>query len=67
MRKAADALDKGAKGYSVWTIAEVVGHAVENASLEGIELLLGLTMSRYAGDASGEAKRACVVAVKLPG
>ncbi len=66
VRKAADALDKGAKGYSVWTIAEVVGHAVENASLEGIKLPLGLTMSRYAGDASGEAKRACVLAVKLP-
>lgn len=65
VRKAADALDKGAKGYSVWTIAEVVGHAVENASLEGIKLPLGLTMSRYAGDASAEAKRACVEAVKL--
>ncbi|HEV2509692.1 hypothetical protein [Bosea sp. (in: a-proteobacteria)] len=66
VRKAADALDKGAQGYSVWTIAEVVGHAVENASLEGIKLPLGLTMSRYAGDASGEAKKACVGAVKLP-
>lgn len=53
VRKAAYAPDKRAHGYSGWTIAEVVGHAVENASLEGIKLPLGLTMSRYAGDASG--------------
>ncbi|WP_157733063.1 tyrosine-type recombinase/integrase [Bosea sp. AS-1] len=67
VRKAADALVKGVQGYSVWTIAEVVGHAVENASLEGIKLPLGLTMSTYAGAASEDAKRACVRAVKLPG
>jgi len=66
VRKAVDALEKGAKGFTPWTIAEVIGHAVENASLEGQKLPLGLTMSRYAGDASGEAKRACVGAVKLP-
>lgn len=66
MRKAVDALEKGAKGFTQWTIAEVIGHAVENASLEGQKLPLGLTMSRYAGDASADAKRACVAEVKLP-
>lgn len=66
VRKAVDALEKGTKGFTPWTIAEVIGHVVENASLEGQKLPLGLTMSRYAGDASGEAKRACVRAVKLP-
>lgn len=66
VRKAVDALEKGAKGFTPWTIAEVIGHDVENASLEGQKLPLGLTMSTYAGDASGEAKRACVASVKLP-
>lgn len=27
--KAVDALEKGAKGFTPWTIAEVIGHAVE--------------------------------------
>lgn len=66
VRKAVEALEKGTTGFTPWTIAEVIGHAVENASLEGQKLPLGLTMSRYAGDASGEAKRACMAAVKLP-
>lgn len=39
---------------------------MENASLEGQTLPLGLTMSRYAGDASDKAKSACLGAVKLP-
>ncbi len=43
VRSAATALDKGTKGYSHWTIAEVVGHAKE-------ELPLAMTMGRYAGD-----------------
>ena len=59
VRSAATALDKGTKGYSHWTIAEVVGHAKE-------ELPLAMTMGRYAGDDSMEAKAACVRAVRLP-
>lgn len=66
VRKAVDALEKGDKGFTLWIIAEVIGHAVENASVEGQKLPLELTMSRYAGDASGEAKNACVATVKLP-
>lgn len=59
------ALREDAQACSVWTIAKVVGHAVENASLEGIKLPLGLTMRRCEGDAPAEAKRACVGAVKV--
>ncbi|AZO77229.1 MULTISPECIES: hypothetical protein [unclassified Bosea (in: a-proteobacteria)] len=66
VRKAVEALEKGTKGFTPWTIAEVIGHDVENASLEGQKLPLGLTMSTYAGSASGDAKRACVEAVALP-
>ena len=62
IREARDALTAGrAKGYSYWTIAEVVGHSKEDS------LPLGMTMSRYSGDDTAEAKRACVAAVKLPG
>lgn len=63
VRKAADALDNGAQGFSVWTIAEVVPHAVENARLDRFKLPLGLITGRYAGDASGGCHAACV---KLP-
>ena len=56
---AREALLKGAQGYSPWTIAEVVGHAKGDVGLE-------MTMSRYAGDETLEAKAACVRAVKLP-
>ncbi len=56
---AREAILKGAQGYSPWTIAEVVGHAKGEVGLE-------MTMSRYAGDETLEAKAACVRAVKLP-
>lgn len=59
VRSAATALEGGAKGYSHWTIAEVVGHAKE-------EMALAMTMERYAGDGTMEARAACVRAVKLP-
>ena len=61
IRKARDALTSGkATGYSYWTIAEVVGHSKEDS------LPLAMTMSRYSGDDTVEAKRACVEAVTLP-
>ncbi len=60
IRSAAEALNGGAKGYSAWTLAEVVGHSRE-------EMPLGMTMGRYAGDHTMEAKAACVRAVRLPG
>jgi integrase len=60
VRSAATALEGGAKGYSHWTIAEVVGHAKE-------EMALAMTMGRYAGDGTMEARAACVRAVRLPG
>ena len=60
MFKAAEALNGGAKGYSPWTIAAVVGHDEEDG-----ELPLGMTMSRYPGDATEDAKQACVAAVTL--
>ena len=47
------------KGYSPWTIAEVVGHSKGGVGLE-------MTMSRYSGDESLEAKAACVRSVRLP-
>ena len=57
--KAAEALNAGAAGFSPWTIAEVVGHAKD-------DMPLPMTMSRYKGDDTLDAKRACVAAVKLP-
>ena len=56
---AREAILKGAQGYSPWTIAEVVGHAKGEIGLE-------MTMARYAGDETLEAKAACVRAVRLP-
>ncbi|MBA4192682.1 MAG: hypothetical protein C0467_32345, partial [Planctomycetaceae bacterium] len=58
-KKAVDALDNGAKGFSPWTLAEVIGHSKE-------DMALGMTMGRYAGDTSLAAKQACVQAVQLP-
>jgi integrase len=58
VRKAIDALNEGAMGYSPWTIAQVVGHE------DGVPL--EMTMVRYAGDESIKALRACVEAVRLP-
>lgn len=66
VRKAVEGLERGAKGYTPWTIANVVGHKVEDGTLDGIKLPLGMTMGVYAGDASLEAMRACVEAVTLP-
>ncbi len=62
IRKAIDALHKGAKGYDQWSIADVVGH-----DREATEGGLGMTMGRYPGAAPDAAKRACVTAVRLPG
>jgi integrase len=56
--KARDALNEGATGWTLYTVAEVVGHAKGD---------IGLSMtSRYAGRESLTAKRACVEAVRLP-
>jgi site-specific recombinase XerC len=66
VRKAVEGLERGAKGYTPWTIANVVGHKVEDGTLDGIKLPLGMTMGVYAGEASLEAMRACVEAVRLP-
>ncbi len=59
IRKAVEALEQGAKGFTAWTLADVVGHSKEAGPLP-------MTMGRYPGAAGMEAKRACVEAVKLP-
>jgi integrase len=59
IRKAVEALEDGATGYTQWTIADVVGHSNEDGPL-------GETMGRYPGRASDRAMRACVEAVRLP-
>lgn len=59
IRKAVDALEKGATGYTAWTIADVVGYSNEAGPL-------GMTMGRYPGPAGMEPRRACVEAVVLP-
>ena len=66
VRKAVEGLERGERGYTAWTIANVVGHKAEDGKLEGVSLPLGMTMGRYAGGASLEAMRACVEAVTLP-
>lgn len=66
VRKAVEGLEQGAKGYTAWTIANVVGHKIEDGTLDGTALPLGMTMGRYAGAASLEAMRACVESVRLP-
>jgi integrase len=66
VRKAVEGLECGAKGYTPWTIANVVGHKVEDGTLDGIKLPLGMTMGVYAGAASLDAMRACVEVVALP-
>jgi integrase len=56
--KARDALNAGATGFSMYTVADNVGHAKGG---------LGLSMtSHYAGRESLEAKSKAVEAVKLP-
>lgn len=59
IRKAVDALEKGAVGYTAWTIADVVGHSNEAGPL-------GMTMGRYPGPAGMRPRQACVEAVSLP-
>lgn len=66
VRKAVEGIERGEKGYTAWTIANVVGHKAEDGTLDGVALPLGMTMGRYAGAASAEAMRACVEAVGLP-
>jgi integrase len=60
IRKAVEALENGAQGFTPWTIADVVGH---NAAEDGP---LKMTMGLYPGKASPKAMRACVEAVRLP-
>ena len=56
--RARDALNQGATGFTMFTVAEVCGHAKGG---------LGLSMtSRYAGRETMEARADCVRAVKLP-
>jgi integrase len=56
--KARDAINAGAQGFTLYTVAEVVGHAKGE---------LGLSMtSRYAGQETMTAKAVCVRAVNLP-
>lgn len=57
--KAREALERGTKGFTAWTIADVVGHDPE-------EQPLPMTMGRYPGRAGLAARRACIEAVKLP-
>lgn len=59
IRKAVEAIEEGARGFTPWTIADVVGHAKEDGPL-------GMTMGRYPGRADFKALRACVEAVQLP-
>ncbi|HEY0329288.1 MAG TPA: hypothetical protein VGC77_09325 [Rhodopseudomonas sp.] len=66
VRRAVSALEKGGVGYTAWTIANVIGHKVEDGTIEGTALPLGMTMGVYAGAASWEAMAACVNAVALP-
>lgn len=66
VRKAVEGLERGVKGYTPWTIANVVGHKAEDGTLDGVALPLGMTMGRYAGATSMDAMRACVEAVQLP-
>lgn len=59
IRKGVEALERGATGFTAWTLAEVVGHSKEAGPLP-------MTMGRYPGAAGMEAKRACVEAAELP-
>jgi hypothetical protein len=57
--RARDAPSAGAKGFTAWTLAEVLGHSKGEGPL-------AMTMGVYAGKEGLEAKAACVRAVKLP-
>ena len=56
--KARDAINKGAKGFTMYPLTEVMGYQKGD---------LGLSMTaHYAGRETMEAKAACVPAVKVP-
>jgi hypothetical protein len=56
--KCRDALNAGSQGFTMYTVADNVGHAKGG---------LGLSMTRrYAGRETMEAKAVCVMAVRLP-
>lgn len=59
IKKAVEALEEGATGFTAWTIADVVGHSKEDGQLP-------MTMGRYPGRADTKALRACVESVRLP-
>lgn len=59
IRRAVQALEEGATGFTAWTVADVVGHSNEDGPL-------AMTMGRYPGRADLKALRACVEAVSLP-
>jgi integrase len=61
IQQARDALDRGAIGFTPWTIADVVGH--DDEDMKG---MLRLTMQRYAGPSAREARVACINSVSLP-
>lgn len=61
IQQARDALDRGAVGFTPWTIADVVGH--DDEDMKG---MLRLTMQRYAGPSAEDARKACIASVKLP-
>jgi len=61
IRKAKDAYEAGAAGFTPWTLADIVGH-----DDEGLMQLFKLTMRHYPGPSPAEARRAAVEAVKLP-
>lgn len=56
------ALGRGASGYTVMTIADVVGH-----DTAGMAKALPMTLGVYRGKAGEDARRACIEAVSLPG
>jgi integrase len=60
IRKAVEALEGGAKGFTGWTIADIVGH---DTKTDGP---LPLTMGLYPGRADLKAMRACLNSVNLP-
>jgi hypothetical protein len=56
--KARDAINAGAQGFTMYTVAEVVGHQKGDLGFVHDE--------RYAGREAMEAKAACVRALKVP-
>lgn len=58
-RSMSEALEKGAAGFTAWTVADVLGHDRES-------LPLGMTFGIYAGPSGLDAKRAAIESIKLP-